>query len=1242
MFRKIISETLPGTLAPPKQAISMDDSVSAIRVAEPEAQADSNLLKLIGGATGGFQLGVALMVSSGVLSPTVLNKVQKARPSTQVVKILSALEAGDLDVVQEIGLSLDFISAHPQFVESGTLIRTAIRQGHIQLVRDFLQVGYTLPYSLIVDAIRDQDLEMINRVIQERLYTLESSVILDFWYLLHSNYLPQAFKLLEKERLLKDFSVNFNLADPNELAIFLRDNEIIHRVLNIALIRKYDNLASLLLAINPTAISKPMILKALDNSCLEFLKKVWTGHFEVKNVEDIRSRKKKSVLWEALGQDLVDIDERKELARSLKLSFILEKLLGMKKLIEAEKVLEWPGAADEHGVIRVLILKGQQEMARKTIRKSTMGIGQQDLLTAFEGKHYDLCVDMLRFKEPRGALERQQVQENLIKLLEHGETCYQAIEMLNQIPNRSWSLELTKELCNTLNNFAKKKSDIVLSRSPILFCVLTAEFMARIASVSLQHRNRCKATADMYKQLGLCIEDAIKEEDVLRYYLTQKDSLGRTVLTIASKNKFFNLLENDEIGAIVSKMWVGPKRNYGILGASTIYHSCHSPIGSDDALQFTKRMDKTKPYAFHYEQWIDSCSQRFIAQLVSTLFLVIMYNLVIYTAISADAFEDVAKNQASLIYLRIAQVMIVGIMVEHILHFFFSLKTKRVYELDGFRLLDIIMFLTMVLLMTGIHNDYMGDGKKYSDVDPIMFNAALHTIMNVIIWIRLMSILLVSKRFGPFLRMIYLMIIQIITFLVLFFCLLICAAAVFTSLFNESSPVYQDFSTSLRTLYASALGEFHFETIQDHLVLGAFLLAIYLLLSNVLLLNLLIALLSSIYSEVILKVDSEHRAVVISYYDRWSWDNCYGFLIFAPSPLSYLALLLSPLVLFTSNPARVNTILCKIFYIFYTIPQYLIFLVGNLAMIPSLYIKGFLIYSRESYYREVMYDDGDASSQNIIREEDCLSENLGSLDKKKESTEINLNRTESPKSYLTYSYSITKGLLWFFIGLPWLCAALVRDSYDFFSILYQVIENGNEDTDKTNIQQIVDKKFMCDIQTVLKGIATPEVTVEQLVDSWMLFDNIHPIGDLLNPNQDPTQRKALAMDFLTQFANSTNEPIINIERMKKVLPRRPKHLYDEDYITQVQNTYVPWMLKAQKNFQQQFGAMSLGGVAIPKTLAIAGGPLDAQHIENVRLAVEELSKKYEEMTEAVESLDLYIQDRHLSTSSIYPKKQSNL
>mmetsp|Transcript_20789 Transcript_20789/g.3363 ORF Transcript_20789/g.3363 Transcript_20789/m.3363 type:complete len:150 (+) Transcript_20789:71-520(+) len=147
------------------------------------------------------------------------------------------------------------------------------------------------------------------------------------------------------------------------------------------------------------------------------------------------------------------------------------------------------------------------------------------------------------------------------------------------------------------------------------------------------------------------------------------------------------------------------------------------------------------------------------------------------------------------------------------------------------------------------------------------------------------------------------------TFLILFFCLLICSAAVFTSLFNESGPSYVDFATSCRTLYAAALGNFNFESFTDNLALGGIMLGAYLLIANVLLLNLLIALLANIYSDVILKVDSEHRSVVIAYHDRWFWDDDYGFLIFLPSPLTYIVLALSPLVLFTKNTKKWNMML---------------------------------------------------------------------------------------------------------------------------------------------------------------------------------------------------------------------------------------------------------------------------------------------------------------------------------------------
>jgi hypothetical protein len=127
--------------------------------------------------------------------------------------------------------------------------------------------------------------------------------------------------------------------------------------------------------------------------------------------------------------------------------------------------------------------------------------------------------------------------------------------------------------------------------------------------------------------LTLCkyLENAVREEMELRHYLTQKDSTGRTVLTIMSENRFYGLLENDNIETIVTKMWNGPKRNYGIVAASTVYKSFSSPSGSEEAMAFGSKMDMTKPYMFHFEQWKASCSLRYNGIAVSTMCLLIFY-----------------------------------------------------------------------------------------------------------------------------------------------------------------------------------------------------------------------------------------------------------------------------------------------------------------------------------------------------------------------------------------------------------------------------------------------------------------------------------------------------------------------------------------------------------------------------------------------------------------------------------------
>jgi hypothetical protein len=178
-----------------------------------------------------------------------------------------------------------------------------------------------------------------------------------------------------------------------------------------------------------------------------------------------------------------------------------------------------------------------------------------------------------------------------------------------------------------------------------------------------------------------------------------------------------------------------------------------------------------------------------------------------------------------------------------------------------------------------------------------------------------MSVMITSRNFGPFLRMIYLMAGSVTTFLIIYACCLLCFAGVFTAMFNNDSVLYVDFNTTVRSLYAATLNVWDIYDFSENVLVGALVLSFWELLSQVILLNILIALLSNIFGELNAVVDSEHSSVVVQFYNIWQWDKNYGSMIFLPSPFTYLTILTTPFLAMSSDPEPLNTLLSKIFYL---------------------------------------------------------------------------------------------------------------------------------------------------------------------------------------------------------------------------------------------------------------------------------------------------------------------------------------
>lgn len=1180
---------------------TISTSQEGAKTEEPRQELES--LQRLVAQNSNFQFGTNVLLNSGVISPKILAKLNKYRPNPEAMRLLSAVEMTNDSLAREIGLDAHFIDMNEEFLKSGQAVKAAVEKGMLDLARALIDKGYNVPDSLIIDGIRDNNHELIRNTISGQFYGREGSIELDFWYLVHEGFHQEAAMLQEIEPLIRQITVGYDFSQSSSFDQILIDRLVQTSALSAALKRGQDNLAVMLLRMDPRLVQSEFVTLAIKNSCMEFLRMVWTGDHELNEGLEVKKRKRRSLIWDQLEQGQGG-------ERVLKLASIIEQFLTRKKVAEVKQILEWPEAVNEPGLVKVLIDYEQQDLAKTLLSKGDLPIDSEDVINSFEKRQYELCVRMVQSKEARVALETPAMQTALVKLLGTGSTCLAAIEMLNLVSNKAWNMDLTKTLCATLVAFAKKTTELVVCHAPLLFIALSAEFVTRLSGISLQHETRCLATAKFIIDFGMAIEDSIKEEEELKYFLTQKDSRMRTVLTICSDNRFYSLLEHDEIGTIVSKMWNGSKKNYGLMGALTLYQSLEAPSSAEEAMSFSKQLDFTKPYIFQYEQWTESCSLRFLAQAVAGIVHVIVYQMLIYTAISEHSFYNVAASSEAVVYLRISQVWVAGIACDHFLHLIFAWKTHRQYKINIWRIVDYIMFAVTILIMIEIQNKLMGSGNPITFIDPSVFNAILHSVMVVVIWIRFLSLIIASKLFGPFLRMLFLMIESTMNFFVLFTCLWIWCAAIFTSLFNASSGQFTNFSTSIRSLFASSVGNFDLTDFSDNIGLGAVLLGIFCVLANALMLNLIIALLANIYDGLKDKVDSEHRAVVVSYYNRWSWDDGYGILIFLPTPLCFMSLCTLPFLL-SENHGKWNKFFSRKFYIIYAVAQFALFVVGGLFWMIPCYFKGFVFYPK---------------SQASVRNMQQVELPLEGAIIEEEAKEEEIPDEAEHQHYK--AYDIRLFFLWIVVGLPWLSWSLIRDCKDFWHLLYTSSTQSTE-IEGSKISSLVTERFIKDVQLVLKSITTPTVSLDQFVETWYMVDQSNFHGDQSGLDSSSSERKDLAMDYFSQFTISSNDETIDLVRMRMLLPKRVGHVYDEEYIQRARHINVPWFLKGVRKYQQQIGSINIGGLSIPKKAEQKSqvSSIDKEQLEFVQKHIKELEQRFSDLLLSARNIKLEMEGR---------------
>ena len=305
-----------------------------------------------------------------------------------------------------------------------------------------------------------------------------------------------------------------------------------------------------------------------------------------------------------------------------------------------------------------------------------------------------------------------------------------------------------------------------------------------------------------------------------------------------------------------------------------------------------------------------------------------------------------------------------------VLEMIFAYKSKRIFHfMTTTNLLDIAISIVFFIRIV-YEFSYYRSGIVYSATDGyngvIYYNniylyrsdgnflAYLYSIGSACLWFRILLLFRLTRFLGPIVKMIQNMMYDILIFMILFGIELVIFASIGTLLFSSISS-YSDFYTTIKTLFEIAMGSWDFSTLSSNNkseYLGDIFTFVVVVINNILLLNLLIAILASTYGLLESKKDVMYIIEILKLRSSLEYDKNCSSLVSTFPPLNFIISLFSPFFLALKNSKPLNKFLFHLEYIPLLLLSSVFYIVMNLLLIPFAYVKGIFVNLYFIFYEE--------------------------------------------------------------------------------------------------------------------------------------------------------------------------------------------------------------------------------------------------------------------------------------------------
>ena len=487
-----------------------------------------------------------------------------------------------------------------------------------------------------------------------------------------------------------------------------------------------------------------------------------------------------------------------------------------------------------------------------------------------------------------------------------------------------------------LEGFDLESSPFANHNNPLFLAVALSEACQHMSKFCLEFQTKFQVLTQRFRQLAEKIQSQFTDYRVVEILYTERIYGNECLFDVLTRSteQYRSLLCSHTVVAVAQHLWDG-----GSQFESNFERMCPATLllGTEgqEPFQVHRAEKKFTLSIFRLSEWKRNNTLKFIVEAIGLIltFFTMMVNLVCYTSVAQQLRDpdlllpdriSLANEVDAIARFSITYNTFLWLMLLYILQIW-----NYVYITGGSIIVQMKDVMDCLLFALALLNAILNNRTFQLDLTPKEMRAIAEPSFGIVFLVtgfRMMLTLLITRSFGPMIRMVFIVMKDVGVFLCIFLVALVSFGVLAHCLFYIE-PEFSDVFLSLRTLYQWSLSGVDFSVFSVRTDWGSVVGVVWMFVSAIILLNLLIAVLSVRYEELAPQCTADYVSAVYRQYSLTHYEEPYGALVMAPTPFTFITIPLVPIYfLFPKSAKHLN-------HIFVILTYQPIFLLGLLSFV---------------------------------------------------------------------------------------------------------------------------------------------------------------------------------------------------------------------------------------------------------------------------------------------------------------------